>query len=358
MQKHTSIRGIRVHPNASNATPQSQTPTSSQPPSRTNINANIASHDASNAPSAADAGTTCDSSSQPTTMNCAPVLDNYTISIQSHAYLPIDMKSSNEVSNLTHAKNFVDSVATISSSNGQQNSLKPKDDVILLKTAKAVVVGNDNTLIANIFFDEGSQRSYIRAGFAEQLGLKPESYERLSVSGFGGVVTKHNYCNSTIGLETPSGIELVKVLISDEIVQLLNQCGCLRPKSDPRFQDLRYTNDFNDANFEVDILLGANAAYRSLGSIDERFKEPFVQQSKFGCIVSGPLPNAIPALSQNINSSLQSATSLRNPMRSERMRYWSLRMLRYWHTDVVFFCPYFSSYERHRIPPVSLVFSL
>ena len=83
------------------------------------------------------------------------------------------MKASNEVFNVTRAKNTVDSVATISFFNGQQNSPKPKAAVILLKTAKAVVVVNDKTLVANIFFDEGSQRSYIRAGFAEKLGLKP-----------------------------------------------------------------------------------------------------------------------------------------------------------------------------------------
>ena len=106
------------------------------------------------------------------------------------------------------------------------------------------------------------------------MGLKPESYECLSVSGIGGVVTKQNYCVSTIGLETPSGIELVKVLVSDEIVQPLNQSGCLRLKSDPRFQDLEFTNDFNDVKCAVDVLLGADAAYRFLGCIDERLKDP------------------------------------------------------------------------------------
>ena len=113
------------------------------------------------------------------------------------------------------------------------------------------------------------------------MGLTLESYEPLSVSGFGGVVAKQNYCVSTIGLETPSGIELVKVLVSDEIVQPLIQSGCLGLKSDPRFQDLEFANDFNDAKFAVDTLLGADAAYRFLGPIDERFKEPFVQQSNF-----------------------------------------------------------------------------
>ena len=200
-------------------------------------------------------------------MDCPPVLDNYAISIQFHAYLPIDMKSSNEVSNVARAKNFVDSVATISSSNGQQNLLKPKDDVILLKTAKAVVVVNDKTLMANIFFDEGSQRSYIRAGFAEQLGLKPESYNVFPFLVLEGSLPNKTIAFLRLGLKLPSGIELVKVLFSDEIVQPLNQSGCLRLKSDPRFQDLEFANDFNDANFEVDILLGADASYRFLGPL-------------------------------------------------------------------------------------------
>ena len=214
---HTSIRGIHVHPNTSNATLQRQMPTSSQPPSCTNVNANIASCEASNAPSAADTTTTCNSSSKPTTTNCALVLDNFVISTQSQAHLPTDMRLSNEVSHVAHAKNFIDSVATISSSNGQQNSLKPKDDVILPKTTKPVVVLNNKILISNIFFNEGSQRSYIHARFAEQLGLQPDLYKCLSISGFGGVVTKHNYCVSMIGLEARSGIELVKVLMHQNV---------------------------------------------------------------------------------------------------------------------------------------------
>ena len=88
------------------------------------------------------------------------------------------------------------------------------------------MVINNKTMLANVFFEEASQRSYIRVGFAMQLGLKPESYELLSVSSFGGQVKKQKYSLTTIGLDTPSGINLVKVLISDEIVQPLNQRGC------------------------------------------------------------------------------------------------------------------------------------
>ena len=50
-------------------------------------------------------------------------------------------------------------------------------------------------------------------------------------------------------------------------MQPLNESGCLNSKPDPRFQDLEFADDFNDANFAV--LVGADAAYRFLGPIDE-----------------------------------------------------------------------------------------
>ena len=65
---------------------------------------------------------------------------------------------------------------------------------------------------------------------------------------------------------------------------------------------MEFVTDFNDKHFAVDILLGADAAYRFLGPIDERFKYSFVQQSKSGSIVFVPLPKAIPALSQKADS--------------------------------------------------------
>ena len=65
---------------------------------------------------------------------------------------------------------------------------------------------------------------------------------------------------------------------------------------------MEFTNDCTDTNFKVVILLGADAAYRFLGPIDEQFKEPFVQQFTFRSIVSGPLAQAIPAQSQHADS--------------------------------------------------------
>ena len=294
---HTSIHGIRIHPTIPNANPQRPMPTSSHLPSRTNVNTSIVTHDASIGSSVPDTGPVYDSHSQSVTTNCAPVLDKYANTIQSHAPLPITHKSSSsELFNTTL------------SSNDQRKSLQAKDNVVLLRTAKAIVLVNDKTLPANILFDEGSQRSYIRADFAKQLGLQPDSYKFLSISSFGGAVTKQNYCVSTIGLKTPSGIELVKGLISDEIVQPLNQGSYSYLRSDPHFQDIDLANDFNDENFVVDVLLGAGAAYRFLGPVDPRFIKPLIQTSKFGSIVFGPIPNTISA--RNNSADTQESRSL------------------------------------------------
>ena len=290
---HSSIHGIRVHSTSSNSIPQRSAPVSSQPPSRTHVHANIVTHDACNVASVTETNPSAESISQSVTTNCAPSLNTNTIDIQSIVPLPVDIKPSYDTFNISRSNIFVDSDIANSFSTERKTSLNASNHVILLKTAKATEVVNDKTVIANVFFDEGSQRSYIRAGFAKQLGLKPESYELLSVSSFGGHVTNQNYSVTTIGLDTPSGIELVKVLVSDEIVQPLNQSGCSRLKTDPRFHDFKFANDFNDDNFEVDILIGADAAYHFLGAIDTRINDMFIQSSKFGSIVSGPLPTAM-----------------------------------------------------------------
>ena len=287
---HSSIHGIRIHPTSTNSIPQHSAPVSSQPPSSANVHAAVVKHDAHNAASVTETSSSAESTSQSVTTNCAPLLDTNALDIQSAAPLPVDSNPLKDKCNITRSNIFSDTFIANSSLTEQKTSPNESNHVILLKTAKAFVVINDKKILANVFFDEGSQRSYIRAGFAKQFGLKPESYELLSVSSFGGHVTKQNYSVTTIGLDTPSGIELVKVLVSDEIVQPLNQRGCSRLQTDPRFHDFEFANDFNDESFEVDILIGADSAYRFLGSIDTRVNDMFIQTSKFESIVSGPLP--------------------------------------------------------------------
>ena len=124
--------------------------------------------------------------------------------------------------------------------------------------------------------------------------MKPESYELLSVLSFRGQTRyESELFRYYYWPRYPPGIELVKVLISDEIVQPLNQSRCSHVKTDPRFHDFKFANDFNDDNFEVDIFIGADTTYRFLGAIDTQINDMVIQSSKFGSIVSEPLPTAM-----------------------------------------------------------------
>jgi len=176
---------------------------------------------------------------------------------------------------------------------------------ILLKTAKAVAISANKKLMARIFFDEGSQRSYIRTAFASKSDLAPKKYEFLSVYGFGGKISEHSYGVTDIGLETPSGIENVRVLITDEIVQPLQQHCSQDLLSHPRFRDLPLANDFKDNSFTVDILLGADAAYRFLGNVAPASSHPVVQDSKFGYVypvLCYSIPNRVMNQNQKIST--------------------------------------------------------
>ena len=157
---------------------------------------------------------------------------------------------------------------------------------ILLKTAKTVTTSANKKLMARIFFDEGSQRSYVRTACASQLDLAPKKYECLSVYGFGGKVSEHSYRGTDIGLETPTDIKNVCVLITDDVVQPLQQHFSQDLQFHPRFRDLPLANDFKDSSFTVDILLGADAAYRFLGNVSPASSYPVVQDSKLGHVLS------------------------------------------------------------------------
>ena len=121
-------------------------------------------------------------------------------------------------------------------------------------------------------------------------------------------------------------------------MQPLNQRGCFRLQTDRRFQAVNFANDFNDDSFAVDVLIGADAAYRFLGSIDTRVKEMFIQTFKFGSIVSGPLPTdstlqANHAKLQEVTTFHTSATQCNNGFDSHSPEPFSITNKQFiWHS--------------------------
>ena len=78
-------------------------------------------------------------------------------------------------------------------------------ETMFLKSTKAVALSIKKKLTDRIFFHEGSQRSYFRTAFASSV------FWRLSDCKTYGV--------TKIGLETPTRVEYVLLLVTDEIVQ-------------------------------------------------------------------------------------------------------------------------------------------
>ena len=181
-----------------------------RPPSRNNTHAAIATNDASVSTYFTETAPTADSSSNLITTNCAPLfngtLNDLSNDFQHHLTIANDKSPHNDASK--------DNGISNEPLEHTPNSPRATNHTILLKTAKVVAVANNKKTHANIFFDEGSQRSYVRKGFANQLGLAPESCEPLSVSGFGATIMTQNYGASTIGLETTSGTEFIKRLVA------------------------------------------------------------------------------------------------------------------------------------------------
>ena len=267
---YTAIHGIQIHSNAKNHNPQRHPNPSRQPPPPPAPQS---------APTNAAATPT---SSQPTASNCAFAVQRPSLfDTDAHKYVD-SLKSVN-------SSDVVSTVVDNNDISQTTTAAMHETTTILLKTAKALAISADKKLMARIFFDEGSQRSYVPTAFATQLDLAPKKYEFLSVYGFGGKVLERSYGVTDIGLETPTGIENVRVLITDEIVQPLQQHCSQDLQSHPRFRDLPLANDFTDNSFTVDILLGADAAYRFLGNVSPASSHPVVQDSKFGYILSGPL---------------------------------------------------------------------
>ena len=232
---------------------------------------------------------------QHTTFNCAFAVQRHTL-FDTDTHSNIDSLKPVSPDIISTAINHKDNDPLVDNHNdavfeNTTTSLNENNDVtsnvtttILLKTAKAVASSDNKKLMARILFDEGSQCSYVRIAFANELDLTPNTHKFLSVNGFGGKVAEHSYGVTDIGLETPSGIENVLVLITDEIVQPLQQYCFTDFSSHPHLLDLPLANDYKDNSFTVDILLGADTAYRFLGNVSQENSHPLIQESEFGYV--------------------------------------------------------------------------
>ena len=86
----------------------------------------------------------------------------------------------------TPAFNPTTPVTTTLTSNPQSSVLfNPSDSICLLKTAVTKVKSDKTSVIANILYDEGAQRSFISQQLADVLQLSPSRQEDTTLAPFG-----------------------------------------------------------------------------------------------------------------------------------------------------------------------------
>ncbi|VDI34082.1 Hypothetical predicted protein [Mytilus galloprovincialis] len=132
---------------------------------------------------------------------------------------------------------------------------------ILLKTAIAPVVYNDQEVECNILFDEGAQRSFITQKLANQLEIKPTENVSIQLSAFGDLSQK--VCNldtETIQLQTDTGEKVrINTLIVPEIAVPIKNNISLTTRSLPHLRELKLAHSVQSTErFEIDLLIGAD----------------------------------------------------------------------------------------------------
>ncbi|XP_071161119.1 uncharacterized protein [Mytilus edulis] len=140
---------------------------------------------------------------------------------------------------------------------------------ILLKTAIAPVVYNDQEVECNILFDEGAQRSFITQKLANQLEIKPTENVSIQLSAFGDLSQKvRNLDTATIQLQTDTGEKVrINTLIVPEIAVPIKNNISLTTRSLPHLRELKLAHSVQSTErFEIDLLIGADHYWDIIGT--------------------------------------------------------------------------------------------
>ena len=162
-------------------------------------------------------------------------------------------------------------------------------EIVFVKTAQASVEYCGRTVNqANIFIDEGSQRSYITRHLAHSLEIIPYSKQEMIVHGFGGHSSRKTYDVARIGVVTHEGVQDIDVLITDEIVHPIDQTGWNQYVSKTRVQEFQLADQYDQNEFVVDILIGVDQVWLFMSEhVFKSDEGPSIQMSSLGALLSG-----------------------------------------------------------------------
>jgi len=197
-----------------------------------------------------------------------------------------------------------------------------------LKTAVAKVPSIHSQKTANIFLDEGAQRTLITSRLAKDLCLRPIFREQLILSGFQTDSNKSNSqlydvtCLSILDLAN-SPIP-VQAIILDHIANPLKDPHRVAASHLPHVRNLQLAHPTSpsSSSFNIDILVGADYFWSIVTDNIVRGKGPTAVSSRLGYLLSGPF-NSEPEVISNIVVSVNSVSVESFDLE----RFWSVEQL-------------------------------
>ncbi|XP_065064703.1 uncharacterized protein LOC135690935 [Rhopilema esculentum] len=191
---------------------------------------------------------------------------------------------------------------------------------VLLQTATAYVYGADKAqrMKINVFFDSGSQRSYISEEVRRKLNLEVERQENLNLNTFGTEKSVRKKCD-VVKLMLETGIDETPILISAISYQSI--CSPINTRIDvSKYQHLigLYLADkkLSEQNRRIDLLIGNDYLYDVIiGDVIRGTSGPIAVSSKLGWLLSGKVPGSLePKTYSKVTSNLILDTSVGRPV--------------------------------------------
>ena len=178
---------------------------------------------------------------------------------------------------------------------------------------------------ANVFFDTGSNKSYVSRDFVNRLKPVHEGFEPVSFAAFGSKEAGPRVIRNIFSLSLQCSDKTCTSLSVTEIPTICAPLSCpdISPSCLNAFSKLQVLNRFGETKVSIDVLIGLDAYWSFMRSGIVRSGNLVAQETVFGWIISGSQPTSV----QNSCFSSLTAVSLlsfENFPEDQLHKFWDL----------------------------------
>ena len=148
---------------------------------------------------------------------------------------------------------------------------------------------------ANVFFDTGSNKSYVSREFVEKIKPKHEGFEHVSYVSFGSKETGPSVMRNIFSLNLMCNDNTCTSLSVTEIPTICAPLSCpaVSESSLHSFSSVKLLNCFGETKISIDILIGLDSYWSFMKSGIIRSDGLVAQETVFGWVVSGYQPTSV-----------------------------------------------------------------